>query len=502
MEKNPASVNIYIDSAKPFYYPGEKFLASILLDVLENVKCYKMIVTAKGKQLIKANQKIDPQVTVENAGEYSDDDDDWEPNAQGMVNEINKTTEIFKWKKAIQISNNNYLSQGKYKFPIEVELPEDIPGSFLFMDSKAYAEIIYSFSVKLHNINIKERVPIIIRQKKEVFNYPLSAQYNKKLGGCCCETGEVTIHLDGAEPFTLNGNELKVHVTVDNTHSGSTGTPINVEIYQKIILKDRNKVIRITKMVGAYKGKRMVIPRTSYNKNLSLLLDTKKYVSENLSKTKAIKYFRHSSVIPLLNQSIKTKNITNEYEVYAESQFSNLTVDEIGVFLSVLIYPPEKSILSKTVSNISQEFSNSAINNKKIFLNENTSDNINDYGKKEKKKPKQKKQEKEFDDNQSEESIKNYKKTKKPEKEEFENINKSKNNKNINNINEMTERNFQKSNMMSDEISFGTSTKDRINVYSNTNNVERKSNNIKKELNHNFLNDPLDADFNDMDSMN
>ena len=184
MSNNSTGVQIYIDLSKPYYYPGDNILASIYLDALESVKCNKMVVTAKGKQIIKATQNYKFQDEEEEKNVESDDDDEDE-NIQKDFTEINKTKEIFKFSKIIQISNNNCVSRGKYSFPFEVELPENLPGSFLFLEGKIYAEIIYSISVKLVNIDIKEKMPIIIRQKKEIFNYPLSNEYNKKLGGCC-----------------------------------------------------------------------------------------------------------------------------------------------------------------------------------------------------------------------------------------------------------------------------------------------------------------------------
>ena len=47
-------IRIYINTSKPYYYPGEKLPASILIDVLDKVKCDKMQVIAKGKIMIKA----------------------------------------------------------------------------------------------------------------------------------------------------------------------------------------------------------------------------------------------------------------------------------------------------------------------------------------------------------------------------------------------------------------------------------------------------------------
>ena len=54
---NGSSVKIYINPSKPYYYPGENFVASILLDVLEKTNCDKMQIIAKGKAIINAVQK-------------------------------------------------------------------------------------------------------------------------------------------------------------------------------------------------------------------------------------------------------------------------------------------------------------------------------------------------------------------------------------------------------------------------------------------------------------
>ena len=70
-------------------------------------------------------------------------------------------------------------------------------------------------------------------------------------------------------------------------------------------------------------------------------------------------------VLQLLEQLIDL--IICEYEAYAGVQFPNWNDQELGVFISVLIYPPIEGILSKTVQNLEKEFNNSIIN-KKIFL--------------------------------------------------------------------------------------------------------------------------------------
>lgn len=521
---NNEQVKIYIDSSKPYYYPGEEFLASILLDVLENVKCNKMIIIAKGKQIVKATQKKFKEETEENMEEDSEDEDDIKNNDE--VTEINESKNIFKYKKVIKISKNDYLKKGKYTFPFEVQLPENIPGSFLFLESKAYAEIIYSIQVKLNNINLKERIPIVIRQKVDTFNYPGESEYTKKLAGCCCETGETKIKLNTLEKFTINGNDIKLNVNINNKKSGASGSPINIEIYQKLVLKNKNKKIKITKIAGKYKGKKIINPRENYDKNISISLDRSNYTPDHLSETKSIKYFRHQNVLPLLNQSVKSNFINNEYEIYAETQFSNISADELGVFLMTLIYPPEKGILSKTISKIAKEFSDSIINNKKIFLNNESNEYDPDFEKESQKYTKSERYKETESDQESKYSEKFEKKIKKKvnKDEDYDNQNDenniNNNNKidkkinnsqsNDNNINEnlnifesqrnnpgINDKNNKKSYINTDEISFGTSTKDRANLFIS----DTTSNNIKKNFNQTFLNDALDDDFLDIDSM-
>ena len=512
------TVNIYIDSAKAYYYPGEQFLASILLDVLDTVNSNEMIIIAKGKQIIKATQKRIFEDTEENftvnEDNEEDEDDEEDVKMNEPITEIEESKNIFKYSKVITISNSNYLEKGKYSFPFEVELPKDIPGSFLFLESKTYAEIIYSIKVKLKNTDIKESIPIIVRQTKEIFNYLDTSEYTKNIPGCCCEVGQSTIKLNLGEDHIINGNDISLNVNINNTRSQNSCSALNVEIYQYLILKNKqkNRKIKITKVVGKYKGNKIIDPGEDFNKNITMPLTCNNYVLDHLSNTKSIKCFKHKSVIPLLNQSIKSDFITNEYEIYAESQFSNLTGVELGVFLNILIYPPEKGILSKTISKISKEFSENIVNNKKIFLNNDNEDNDHDFKHKNENEIQSIKESKKSDEIKSNEKVKmiDYNKEenineKKDEQSNSNNIIKKSveiENDNISNANNINENfnnlnnndiNNKKSNIMTDEISFGTSTKDKANLF----NIDTTSNNIKKNFNQDFLNDALDDEFMD-----
>lgn len=118
-----------------------------------------MIIIAKGKQIINIAQKqYDCQT------ECTQNDDIQKRKQQ--ITDIKDTKIFFKYKKVVPISKNDFITKGKYTFPFEIKLPKDIPGSFLFLEKQAHAEIIYSIQVKLNNINIKQRIPIVIRQKE------------------------------------------------------------------------------------------------------------------------------------------------------------------------------------------------------------------------------------------------------------------------------------------------------------------------------------------------
>jgi hypothetical protein len=293
---NKSQVKIYIDSSRPYYYPGEQFLGSVLLDVLETVSCSKMLIIAKGKQIVKASQtKIDKIIEdeedderVTEGGNFNETvktvSDDTISKGKNDIVEIDKTKKIFKYKKIIDVSKNNYLTEGKYSFPFEVELPNNIPGSFLFLDFNTYVEIIYTIKVKLNNVNIKQSIPIVIRQKEEIFNYPDNNEYIKNINGCCCEMSQSKIKISEIEKYTLDKTELKVHVHVDNSKCGYSGSPINSEVYQEIILnpKDINNRIKVTRIVGNYKGKNSIEPKKEFSKKISIPINLSSYIYQNI----------------------------------------------------------------------------------------------------------------------------------------------------------------------------------------------------------------------------
>ena len=535
-------INVYINASKPFYYPGDKFSATILIDVQEKANCNKMIIIAKGKQLINAQQankflnEEKPQQVEESSSSSSDSDDDakYRPpvSDEGPLVQIKETKDIFKIHKEIIISENKSLIVGKHSL------------------------VAYSVKVKLVGLNIKKIVPIVIRQRQEIFNYPKTNNFERRINGCCCIVGTTSIKVTATENFTKTGDPIKLMVNINN-ETNTTSTPITVEVYRKLLLKGaNNKKIRVTKIVGTYQGKRIINAREKFQKKLHVAIFSNDYLKEHIKETKAWKSFKHKEIIPYLFQSIKSDNITCEFEVYAESQYANITNDDLGVFLSVLVYPIEDGIISKSIMNIAKAFV-SGILNKKIFMKGESllKKELEEDNKKKEKKPKPKKKiyeesqgsieeikfenklndnikkkkvniesdEEEEDENNNEESESNDIKNKinNAEKNNIEkfgmnNNDINKNNNNFKNYNEMTgindynnnninnmrnskikDNNIRNSkireskNKNSEEISFGSSSKEK-NYF-----VNDKSSYIKKDFNKGFLNDPLDEQFSD-----
>ena len=73
------------------------------------------------------------------------------------------------------------------------------------------------------------------------------------------------------------------------------GTPLNIELYQKLIFfpKDKSNKIRLTKLVGKSKGNISINKRKNFSEDISLKIKEKKIISFYNEKTKAYKYFKN-----------------------------------------------------------------------------------------------------------------------------------------------------------------------------------------------------------------
>ena len=472
METSPSSqIKVFFDIQKPFYYPGEQILGSILIEFLDSINCSQISIISKGKQYIKINKKnisceIEDDLYFDDSFEEGDTDNT-KNKAEKNIENIEETKTLYKYKKNLKINNTNIL-KGKYTFPLEIDLPNNIPPSFLYIDNNIYIEIIYTLIIKFEGLNYKEVFPFILRQKEKSFNYPKFTEHKKILGECCWERGETTIKINPVEKYNLLGNNIKFNVLINNENSGMPGTPLNIELYQKLIFfpKDKSNKIRLTKLVGKSKGNISINKRKNFTEDISLKIKEKKIIPFYKEKTKAYKYFKNENIIGLLTPSVKSDLVICEYEIYIESQFVGWFKEELGVFNKILLYPPEKGILTQNIDNISKEFLNSLVI-KKIFLNDEIKDDEIILGKnkdKKEKRIKNKNKENTFNFNENKENINininnedinenfninNYKRNKDKNKNYFE---EKEENMNLDNLKKKFDKNFFDEHELNDDF--------------------------------------------------
>jgi len=472
METSPSSqIKVFFDIQKPFYYPGEQILGSILIEFLDSINCSQISIISKGKQYIKINKKnisceIEDDLYFDDSFEEGDTDNT-KNKAEKNIENIEETKTLYKYKKNLKINNTNIL-KGKYTFPLEIDLPNNIPPSFLYIDNNIYIEIIYTLIIKFEGLNYKEVFPFILRQKEKSFNYPKFTEHKKILGECCWERGETTIKINPVEKYNLLGNNIKFNVLINNENSGMPGTPLNIELYQKLIFfpKDNSNKIRLTKLVGKSKGNISINKRKNFTEDISLKIKEKKIIPFYKEKTKAYKYFKNENIIGLLTPSVKSDLVICEYEIYIESQFVGWFKEELGVFNKILLYPPEKGILTQNIDNISKEFLNSLVI-KKIFLNDEIKDDEIILGKnkdKKEKRIKNKNKENTFNFNENKENINininnedinenfninNYKRNKDKNKNYFE---EKEENMNLDNLKKKFDKNFFDEHELNDDF--------------------------------------------------
>jgi hypothetical protein len=220
-----------------------------------------------------------------------------------------------------------------------------------------------------------------------------------------------------------------------------------------------------------------------------------------------MKHYKHRDVITFLNSSVNNDFLICEYEAYSAVQYPNWNDEELGVFISVLVYPPIDGILSKSVEQIAKSFNNSIIN-KKIFLGENENNDDSRLNKYENEFAK--KRFYRYDDGSAEKfkkkMLSSSENIKKPEKKQIndKNDNKEENIHISNNVNDFNNDKYNdklknintiKKIPENNSINANINKSKQISDIDSTNSLQ-----IKKNFNGDFLKDNLDNEKLDKDS--
>ena len=98
---NNQEIKIYFDIQKPFYYPSEQILGSILIEFFNSINCNQITIISKGKQYIKINRKNISREINDSEDSFDEESDENNENKNDNTNieNIDKTKTIFKYKK-------------------------------------------------------------------------------------------------------------------------------------------------------------------------------------------------------------------------------------------------------------------------------------------------------------------------------------------------------------------------------------------------------------------
>ena len=356
---------IFIKLNKNYYYPNDIITGFIYLNIVEEINCSNIKLIIKGKEIIQTNDKAQNEImndydNYSNINSYKSSS-----NSKNKENEIesnkkyefNNIIEIFKSIHYISISKDNKIPYNKYIFPFVIKLPKNIPNSFLIYDSDMHIEVIYTIKAHLidtKNVNntIKEAIPILIRQKEEVFDYPLNYKTGFNVGSCCCEYGLSIMYINKNSPFFILGNErVSVKIKIDNKKCKLDGIPLKLTLYQKIRLfnsgnkrnkKKKKKFKEYSKCLGNFESKNSIEKNKILEENFSININIKDFNNNKyLNSSKSNKYFKDKSILNKLCVNFINEFVQVEYELYINTMFLGWSLEELGLIVQLLFYPPD-----------------------------------------------------------------------------------------------------------------------------------------------------------------
>ena len=67
-------------------------------------------------------------------------------------------------------------------------------------------------------------------------------QYTKKIMGCCFDNYEANLKISALNKYILSNEEIQLNVLIDTKKSDIQGSPLTVELYQKITLFNSSNI--------------------------------------------------------------------------------------------------------------------------------------------------------------------------------------------------------------------------------------------------------------------
>ena len=351
--------NIIIKLENKFYYAGDTIKGSIYAKIENNIKCPGLELKIKGKEILKANPEI------ENEEEEEEDENNEDIHKKELENLENPykyydNIDIIKYK--IFLTNKQELQTGNYIFPFTIKLPNSLSGSCLIYDKNIIGEIYYYIKIKGEDQNgkiIKEYTPLIIRQNRSNFQYKTLNSIIKTFPNfCCCKKGKVKLNCEITNDYFFIGENIKVNINVDNKEGKLEGGPLTLFLYKKITLHPNQKdILEIPKIIGKETDENKIDSNSEFSSSIEIENEIIYPESNNIFQNcKSYKIINNVNKLMYLSSSCLGNSFSCEYEVFTNINFSGWVSDELGIFISAILYPNEN--LLDNENNQNQDFIN------------------------------------------------------------------------------------------------------------------------------------------------
>jgi sporulation-control protein spo0M len=230
-----------INLEKPYYYPGEIVHGKIycLFSQPYDCKSVEMEISAEEYTMFTEMKRR------EKAKETS-------------INKREGRNCIYKRVQTIMVSEKNIINQGHYVYPFTFMLPLNLPGSFESYSDEHSAYIKHIVEVRALPLDpntqaITNSILFIVRQPPQFFQYPSKMTDSKCIKICCLNKGTSSVTVSLEKNYYTTDDKVNVICELDNTKCSLDIKSIKLELFQEIILKDKNeRVQNISRKVSEY----------------------------------------------------------------------------------------------------------------------------------------------------------------------------------------------------------------------------------------------------------
>jgi hypothetical protein len=231
---------IIMDFDKPFYYTGDEVNGTVYLNLIENFDTRGLEISLEALEYTSFWDRGGHEHC-----KYSRD-----PNIHSNLHEHSrKSHKIIREGRKILFKNSSIINttkiqKGQFIFPFKFQIPMNLPGSFEYYDKDNIGYIKYQISARLISMaepenDIFNTNILLVRQAPQYFEYPAQLSNTKNIySWCCLPKGNSTLTVSYAKNFFSPDETVQVICDLDNLRCDLNANSINLQLFQKITLKD------------------------------------------------------------------------------------------------------------------------------------------------------------------------------------------------------------------------------------------------------------------------